>query len=119
MAGRKKVGSVNLYSQSKLVSSFTLLCRRQYTRRRQGNVLITNELARRVGDKNIVAVSLHPGNINSGAEEWNIIVRIILRLAFYDTLYGVISPLYAGTAPAGAELNGKVTTRLFSSCEYD
>lgn len=75
-------------------------------------MLITNELARRVGDKNIVAVSLHPGNINSGAEEWNIIVRILLRLAFYDILYGVISPLYAGAASAGAELNGKVTTRL-------
>jgi hypothetical protein len=38
-------------------------------------------------------------------------VRILLRLAFYDIQYGVISPLYAGTAPAGAELNGKVTTR--------
>jgi hypothetical protein len=36
-------------------------------------------------------------------------VRILLRLAFYDIQYGVISPLYAGTAPAGAELNGKVT----------
>ena len=117
IAKRKKVGTMNLYSQSKLVSPFTLLCRRQHTRRRQGNVLITNELARRVGDKNIVAVSVHPGNINSGAEEWNIIVRILLRLAFYDILYGVISPLYAGTAPAGAELNGKVTTRLLSFWE--
>ncbi|KAF8500320.1 NAD-P-binding protein [Russula emetica] len=93
MAKRKKVGTMNLYSQSKL-----------------GNVLITNELARRVGDKNIVAISLHPGNINSSPEPWNIIVRIFLRLAFYDIAYGVISPLYAGTAPAGAELNGKYLT---------
>jgi retinol dehydrogenase 12 len=118
MAKRKKVGTMYLYSQSKLVSPFTPRCGRQHTRRRQGNVLITNELARRVGDKNIVAVSLHPGNINSGAEEWNIIVRILLHLAFYDILYGVISPLYAGTAPAAAELNGKVTTRLFLFWEY-
>lgn len=110
---------MNFYSQSKLVSPFTLLCRCQYTRRRQGNVLITNELARRVGDKNIVAVSLHPGNIDSGAEQWNIIVRLLVRLAFYDITYGVISPLYAGTAPAGAELNGKVTIRLLSFWEYD
>lgn len=100
------------------MSPFSLLYRRQRTRRVQGNVLITNELARRVGDKNIVAVSLHPGNVNSGAEEWNIIVRILLRLAFHDILYGVISPLYAGTAPAGAELNGKVTTSLLSFWEY-
>ena len=115
MAKRKKVGAMNLYGQSKLVSLFTLLYRRQssvqHTRRRQGNVLITNELARRVGDKNIVAVSLHPGNINSSPETWNILVRILLRLAFYDVAYGVISLLYAGTAPAGAELNGKVTTQ--------
>ena len=114
MAKRKKVGAMNLYGQSKLVSLFTLSPVQtsvQLTRRRQGNVLITNELARRVGDKNIVAVSLHPGNINSSPETWNIIVRILLRLAFYDVAYGVISPLYAGTAPAGAELNGKVTTQ--------
>jgi retinol dehydrogenase-12 len=84
----------------------------QHMRRRQGNILITNELARRAGDKNIVAVSLHPGNVNSGAEEWNIVVRMLLRLAFHDIAYGVISPLYAGTSPAGAVLNGKVTTRL-------
>jgi hypothetical protein len=108
MAKRKKVG---LYSQSKLVSEFLSLRRAdiKHTRRRQGNILTTNELARRVGDKNIVAVSLHPGNINTNPPDQNIIVRILLRLAFYDILYGVISPLYAGTAPAGAELNGKVT----------
>jgi retinol dehydrogenase-12 len=106
---------MNLYSQSKLVSPFHWHCPVQtshrHTRRRQGNILITNELARRVSDKNIVAVSLHPGNINSSPEQWNIIVRILLRLTLYDIQYGVISPLYAGTAPAGAELNGKVTTR--------
>jgi hypothetical protein len=39
-------------------------------------------------------------------------MRILLRIAFHDITYGVISPLYAGTAPAGAELNGKVTTWL-------
>lgn len=74
-------------------------------------MLITNELARRVGSKNIVAVSLHPGIIGSSPER-NIIVRTLLRLFSYDISYGVISPLYAGTAPAGAELNGKVMTRL-------
>ena len=108
---RKKVGRMNLYSQSKLVSEFLSLrradCRLQHTRRRQGNVLITNELARRVGDRNIVAVSLHPGSINTNSYR-NIILRILIHLTFYDILYGVISPLYAGTAPAGAELNGKV-----------
>lgn len=93
MAKRKKVGTMNFYSQSKL-----------------GNVLITNELARRVGDKNIVAVSLHPGNVYSGLEDWNIIMRILVRLAVHDVSYGGITPLYAGTAPAGAELNGKYLT---------
>jgi retinol dehydrogenase-12 len=118
MAKRKKVGTMNLYSQSKLVSPFTLLCRRQHTCRRQGNVLITNELARRVGDKNIVAVSLHPGNIYSGLEDWNVVMRILIRLAVHDISYGGITPLYAGTAPAGAELNGKVTTTRLLFWEY-
>jgi len=109
---RKKVGTMNLYSQSKLVSPFLSLSVQALTNARQGNVLITNELARRVSDKNIVAISLHPGNINSSPEPWNIIVRILLRLTFYDIAYGAISPLYAGTAPAAAELNGKVMTLL-------
>jgi hypothetical protein len=61
---------------------------------------------------------LHPGNIYSSPEEWNIVTRIILRLAFYDIAYGVISPLYAGTAPAATELNGKVTA-LFSIWKYE
>jgi retinol dehydrogenase 12 len=69
---------------------------------------VTNELARRVSDKNIVAISLHPGNIYSSPDTWNIIARIIMRFIAYDIAYGVISPLYAGTAPAAAELNGKV-----------
>ena len=37
-------------------------------------------------------------------------MHIISYLVFYDIAYGPISPLYAGTAPAGAELNGKVRT---------
>jgi len=76
----------------------------------KGNILITNELARRVSDKNIVAISLHPGNINASPEQRNILVRIFLRLAFYDIAYGAITPLYAGTAPAATELNGKYLT---------
>jgi len=81
---------------------------------RQGNILITNELARRVSDKNIVAISLHPGNIYSSPQEWNwgIVKRIVLGFFFYDIAYGLITPLYAGTAPAAAELNGKVMTSL-------
>jgi hypothetical protein len=98
--------------------SFHSPCGCRHTRHWQGNVLITNELARRVSNKNIIAISLHPGNINSSPEPWNIIVRILLRLAFYDIAYGVISLLYAGTAPAAAELNGKVTTILSPIQEY-
>ena len=77
MVKRKKVGTVDLHAQSKLVSSSVLLADVQHTRYRQENVLITNELARRVGDKNIVAVSLHPGNVNSKFESRNIIVRTL------------------------------------------
>lgn len=78
--------------------------------RRQGDVLVTNELARRVSDKNIVAISLHPGNIYSSPDAWNIVAHIFMRPFVYDIAYGVISPLYAGTAPAATELNGKVVS---------
>jgi len=90
---RKQVGVINLYSQSKL-----------------GNILITNELARRVSDKNIVAISLHPGGINSGSGNMNFLLRVFLRFILDDVAHGAISPLYAGTAPAAAEINGKYLT---------
>ncbi|KAI0305252.1 NAD-P-binding protein [Multifurca ochricompacta] len=90
---RKKVGSSKLYAQSKL-----------------GNILISNELARRVSDKNIVATSLHPGGINSSPSKWNIIARLLMYYFLDDVAHGAITPLYAGTAPAAAELNGKYLT---------
>ena len=48
----------------------------------------------------------------------NIIVRILLPLAFYGIQYGVISPLYADTAPTGAELNGSISGQLTANTYF-
>jgi hypothetical protein len=36
-------------------------------------------------------------------------MQLFGRVMSYDVSYGAISSLYAGTAPAAAELNGKVS----------
>jgi len=63
---RKKRSPEILYSQSKLVG-FCLFPDNpiQTTLLIQGNVLFSNEFARRYGDQGIVSTSLNPGNLKS------------------------------------------------------
>ncbi|KAI0263052.1 NAD(P)-binding protein [Gloeopeniophorella convolvens] len=82
---RKQLGRGKLYSQSKL-------------------------LPRRVADKNIVCISVHPGGINSNPATHNFILRTLMSFVLDDVTRGAITPLYAGTAPAAAHLNGKYLT---------
>ncbi|KAH9991995.1 hypothetical protein BJV74DRAFT_835662 [Russula compacta] len=90
----KKVGATTLYGQSKL-----------------GNVLFSNELARRYGDENIVSISLHPGTITTDlGRNAGSLMKIAGRLMTYPVSYGAITSLYAGTASAAGELNGKYLT---------
>ncbi|KAI0263036.1 NAD-binding protein [Gloeopeniophorella convolvens] len=94
LATRKKLGTNKLYGQSKL-----------------GNILFSNELARRYGDQGIVSLSLHPGSINTDlSRHAGFLVRRIGQLVTYDVSYGALTSLYAGTAPAAGELNGKFLT---------
>ncbi|KAF8187405.1 NAD(P)-binding protein [Mycena galopus ATCC 62051] len=88
---RKKLGPNRLYYQSKL-----------------GNVLFSNELARRYGDQGIVSVALNPGNLKSGLQRHLTgITKFLVESALYPTPYGALTQLWAGTTDEGATFNGK------------
>ena len=76
--------------------------------------MFSNELARRYGDEGIVSISLHPGAIDTdlGRHASSLIQRLG-RLVTYPVTHGVITSLYAGTAPAAGELNGKVSIHSY------
>jgi NAD(P)-dependent dehydrogenase (short-subunit alcohol dehydrogenase family) len=100
LAARKKLGTARLYGQSKL-----------------GNILYSNELARRYGGEGIVSISLHPGAIKTDLARYSAsLAQRIGRLITYSVTYGAISPLYAGTAPDAGELNGKVSISVSRMC---
>ena len=61
-----------------------------------------------------MSISLHPGIIESDLmRHANSFLQLIGRLIRYSVSYGAISSLYAGTAPAASELNGKVSIPAF------
>ncbi|KAF8500401.1 NAD-P-binding protein [Russula emetica] len=94
LEARKKLGTTRLYGQSKL-----------------GNILFSNELARRYGGAGIASISLHPGSINTDLSRHSgTLVQRVGRMVTYPVSYGAINSLYAGTAPAAGELNGKYLT---------
>ncbi|KAL1750858.1 hypothetical protein FB107DRAFT_279223 [Schizophyllum commune] len=88
---RRKTTSTNLYGQSKL-----------------GNVLFSNELARRYGDQGIISTSLNPGNLSSNLYRHlsPIVVKLLNWTVLYPNSMGALTQLYAGTM-GGKELNGK------------
>ncbi|KAH9059516.1 NAD(P)-binding protein [Lactarius vividus] len=94
LEARKKLNTTKLYGQSKL-----------------GNILFSNEFARRYGAEGIVSTSLHPGAINTDlARHTNSLLQRFGRIVTYDVSYGAITSLYAGTAPDAGELSGKYLT---------
>ncbi|KII95295.1 hypothetical protein PLICRDRAFT_48258 [Plicaturopsis crispa FD-325 SS-3] len=89
---RRKYGTEQLYAQSK-----------------NGNVVFSNELARRYGDQGIISVSLNPGILKTelqrnltGMQE-----KIVNKILKDVNVYGATSTLYAGFSPEGAALNGQ------------
>ncbi|KAG8742088.1 hypothetical protein FRC10_002024 [Ceratobasidium sp. 414] len=93
-AARKRLGAWELYNQSK-----------------KGNVLFSNQLAKRYVDQGIVSVSLNPelaGNIKTelqrhlaGPTSW------VLDLILHHASYGALTQLWAGTMPDGEQHSGK------------
>ncbi|KAF9524212.1 hypothetical protein CPB83DRAFT_861628 [Crepidotus variabilis] len=80
-----------------------------YGHSKLGNILFSNELARRYGDQGIVSTSLNPGNIQTDLQrtvpkrERAVMNKVILHPA--DK--GALTQLYAGTMPECAEYNGQ------------
>ncbi|THU94703.1 NAD(P)-binding protein [Dendrothele bispora CBS 962.96] len=90
---RRRLGKIHLYGQSKF-----------------GNIVFSNELARRYGDKGIVSTSLHPGNLRTELpRHLPAIVPYLAPLVAYPSKMGALTQLWAGTTPdpEGKELNGK------------
>ena len=59
-----------------------------------------------------MSISLHPGSINTDLTRHSgTLLQRVGRMITYPVSYGAINSLYAGTAPAAAELNGKVSIR--------
>ncbi|KAF4617328.1 hypothetical protein D9613_006134 [Agrocybe pediades] len=88
---RKKQRAFTLYGQSKL-----------------GNIIVSNEFARRYGDQGIVSTSLNPGNLQTDlARHMSSVERLFLKLIVYPAPLGALTQLYAGTSPEGVDFNGK------------
>ncbi|CAE6523748.1 unnamed protein product [Rhizoctonia solani] len=89
----KKLGTSSLYAQSKL-----------------GNVLFSNELAKRYAEQGIISSSLNPGNLQTDLQRhlpW--LVGKILGLFLYPASYGAPTQLWSGTMPEGESHGGKAS----------
>ncbi|TFK96600.1 NAD(P)-binding protein [Pterulicium gracile] len=88
---RRKKSTVMLYAQSKF-----------------GNVVYSNQLAKRYGDQGIVSTSLHPGNLKTELgrhrSPWEIALAGVI---LYDAPYGALTQLWAGTTDEGLKYGGK------------
>ncbi|EIW80515.1 NAD(P)-binding protein [Coniophora puteana RWD-64-598 SS2] len=97
---RKKLSTETLYSQSK-----------------SGNIVFSNELARRYGDQGIVSISVHPGKlplankiaVRSYLQRLHLLVMLNLIKDWFlsPVTKGALTPLYAATSPEGAVLGGQ------------
>ncbi|KAF9039407.1 hypothetical protein BDP27DRAFT_1244880, partial [Rhodocollybia butyracea] len=72
--------------------------------KRRGNILLSNELARRYGDQGIVSIS-SPGSVRSELQRYGLAPYGVYL--FYPVELGSLTPLYAATAPECAEYNGE------------
>ncbi|TFK40852.1 NAD(P)-binding protein [Crucibulum laeve] len=79
-----------------------------YAQSKFGNVVLSNELARRYGSEGLVSTAINPGNLQSDLQrhlsffEW-----LFIRPILYPTPFGALNQLYAGTTAPGKEVNGK------------
>ncbi|KAG8955905.1 hypothetical protein FRC04_006352 [Tulasnella sp. 424] len=87
---RKKLGRIDLYSQSKL-----------------GNVIFSNELAKRYASEGIISHSLNPGAIRTDLQRHapGILVRLFGWM-LHPVEFGALTQLWAGTSPEMINTNG-------------
>ncbi|KAI0777908.1 NAD(P)-binding protein [Irpex lacteus] len=78
-----------------------------YLRSKHGNLVVSNEVAKRYGDQGIVAIAVNPGNISSELQRTlSRIKEFLVGLLLYPIPLGALTQLYAGTDPHALELNG-------------
>jgi retinol dehydrogenase 12 len=81
---------------------------REYAVSKLGNVLFTQELARRVAGRGITAYALHPGVVAS--DIWRRVpwpVRPLIKRRMITTEEGARTSLYCATAPELAQVSGR------------
>lgn len=86
---------------------------KRYGQSKLGNILMTNEIARRYGPSGIYSISLHPGNINTNLTSGTYIaqsrfgraVNCLVSVFLLSTPQGALTQLYAGTSPEIVEKN--------------
>lgn len=87
----KKLGSTELYLESKFA-----------------NIVLSNEFAKRYGDKGIMSNSVNPGNLNTDLQRHT--PRLFMMLfgwIFSPAPFGALTPLYAALSSDTTHLNGK------------
>ncbi|EPQ56834.1 NAD P-binding protein [Gloeophyllum trabeum ATCC 11539] len=88
---RRKMSQNALYAQSKF-----------------GNVVFSNELAKRYGLEGIMSVALHPGSLTTDlGRHLPPLMRAIIHSLCHTPPEGALTQLWGGTAPEAATLNGK------------
>ncbi|KAJ7170001.1 hypothetical protein C8R46DRAFT_220507 [Mycena filopes] len=88
---RKKLGSAKMYMESKL-----------------GNVVLSNELARRYGPEGLVSTSGNPGNLKTDLQRTTPgAFMMLFGWMFSPAPFGALTPLYGGVSVDSVDLNGK------------
>ncbi|KAG8784133.1 hypothetical protein FRC16_002237 [Serendipita sp. 398] len=84
-----------------------------YAQSKLGNILHANELARRYGDKGLIAISVHPGVIDSELKrELDFVAQWIYGMIGYPATLGAVTQLYAANAPEAEVYSGKYLVPL-------
>jgi len=82
----------------------------RYSQSKLGNILVSNEFAKRYFSKGIISISVHPGGVategNANGSAWKL---KLMSLFIYTPDQGALTQLYAGTTLSILEedLNGK------------
>jgi retinol dehydrogenase-14 len=83
---------------------------RAYGRSKLALILLTREMARRLGDSGVTVTAVHPGFVRTGLGQQDAgILALAFRLGFLlgkTPRQGATTPLYAATDPSVAEANG-------------
>ncbi|KAF9039692.1 NAD(P)-binding protein [Hymenopellis radicata] len=80
-----------------------------YNQSKCGNILVSNEMARRFEKRNIISISLNPGNIDSDLLRYTdpVVRYLSQKFILYSPSTGALTQLWAGLAPEGVHCNGQ------------